>query len=119
MKLIQAIWIPAWHELDQNISVGETTEFSFIENESPIRFATGLDNYSISKVAKIISIFNSQLGNLIKIDCGGLSYKFFSNQNTYTQIEAEENPGKIEYSETLKGNLEDKIFRVKIEVARS
>ena len=49
--------------------------------------------------AEVVSIFNKQLGNIIKIDTQGLTYKFYVDGETFFQIEAEETPGWIENSD--------------------
>jgi hypothetical protein len=90
-----SIWKPAWYELDQNLTVGETDTFLFVTSCSPIRFATSFEQGEWHK-AIIISISNKELGNIIKIDAEGLSYKFYSAAGNFIQIEAEETPGKFE-----------------------
>ncbi|UOQ74169.1 hypothetical protein [Hymenobacter cellulosilyticus] len=121
MNKTTAIWAPAWYELDQSLAVGATSVFAMVKSSSSMRFATGLDAAKDNELrqveAKILSIYNEQLGKIIRIDTEGLCYKFFVGADTFFQIEAEENPGRIENNAMLGSYLTDTNFLVEIELS--
>lgn len=103
MKQLVAVWQPAWYALDQPLAVGEAATFLVVAASSPLRFATDLMAANDKRLlvrAEVVSIYNKQLGPLLKIDTQGLSYKFYVDGETFFQIEAEERPGWIENSDT-------------------
>ena len=109
------IWKPAWYELDQSICVGEIDFFNIIRSADVIRFATAMEAGEEVKM-RILSISNKQLGDIQKIEATGLSYKFFSDENHYIQVEAEENPGTIETGKRESGFLSVTDFYVEVEL---
>jgi len=116
MKTLTLIWKPAWYELDQPLTVGEIGCFDIIKTDEYTAFATGLDNGLDSINCKILNIINSKLGNIIKIDTQGLSYRFYTEKGDYIQIEAEEQPGVIEGSYKSLGILQDTRFYVEVQL---
>ena len=119
MTVTTATWIPAWYELDQDITLDEVNQFLLVKTNNTLRFATGLDSDSGFQVtARILHILNSQIGEVTRIDAKGLSYKFYKKSGEFTQIEAEESPGKIEYPEDIGGYLVDKCFIIQLEILK-
>jgi len=98
MKILTAIWQAAWYELDQSIKVGLKDEFWFIKGEdNKLKFHRGLDRekYVILK-CEVLSIKHKVLGDILEINTNGLSYHIFLPAEKNIQIDAEEDPGKIE-----------------------
>jgi len=106
MTIEQAIWIPYWYELDQPIEVGLDTEFEFfIEPPESLRhdglavFANGPDRDSTRTLPRrILKISNAELGDILKVSTDGLVYSITLADGSVLEVEAEENPGKIENS---------------------
>jgi hypothetical protein len=102
MNQLVASWEPAWHELDQPLTVGEVATVFLVASSLPVRFATEMMDAGAERLevrVEVVSIFNKQLGNIIKIDTQGLTYKFYVDSETFFQIEAEETLGWIENSD--------------------
>lgn len=115
MKQLLAIWKPAWYELDQGLTVGEIATVFLVASSLPVRFATDVmdaDEEQLKLQAEVVSIHNKQLGSIIKIDTQGLSYRFYVDSEAFFQIEAEENPGWIENSDTPSDFLSEMEFLV-------
>ena len=128
MNMITALWKPFWYDLDYSIAVGEIGYFKFIKNFDMVKFATAVDDEQGEKMKiKILKISNAELGNIVKIDTEiiSLSYLFYTDDNHYIQIDAEQTPGLIENHSVLIRNsteekyLEDTNFFVEIEILQN
>ena len=128
MNMITALWKPFWYDLDYSIAVGEVGYFKCIKNFDMVQFATAVDDEQGEKMKiKIIKISNAELGNIVKIDTETipLSYLFYTDDNHYIQIDAEQTPGLIENHSVLIRNsteekyLEDTNFFVEIEILQN
>jgi len=126
--MITALWKPFWYDLDYSIAVGEIGYFKFIKNFDMVKFATAVDDEQGEKMKiKILKISNAELGNIVKIDTEiiSLSYLFYTDDNHYIQIDAEQTPGLIENHSVLIRNsteekyLEDTNFFVEIEILQN
>jgi len=115
MKILNVNWIPAWHELDQQIEVGKVNIYAVVRTSNSFRFATDIDTEEIFEInGRITRITHSQIGELFRIETSGFSYKFYKGVGDYIQIEAEETPGRIEHPKNLQGYLSDNIFSVEL-----
>lgn len=93
-----ARWVPAWHQLDQTLSVGDRRWFYF----RPADPATGeLTFYNGLEVgpdcerreATIESISHPQLGEILRVDTDGLDYIVYPAQGAERVVDAEQAPG--------------------------
>jgi len=95
---INALWIPAWYELDQSIVVGVTEEFVFhktVANEA-LTFYSGAKGSDAVKAAGTISaIKHNVLGDIESVDAQGLDYTLVLQDGRRLLVNAEENPGLI------------------------
>lgn len=100
-----AIWIPAWHELDQSLMVGLRQKYYFFD-QLPAEFATGDcdlmffnglapgSNCDI-RFAKVTSIVHPTLGEILRVDTMGLDYILYPADGEEVVLDAEENPGSV------------------------
>lgn len=104
-QLLNALWIPAWHELDQPLALGEENRFYFFD-ETPAQYRPwvqaservffNLDELPEdpeSVVATPIEIQHETLGHLLRIDTFGLDYIFYPANAEEWIVDAEESPG--------------------------
>ena len=100
-----AIWIPAWHELDQSLMVGLRQKYFFFD-QLPADFATsncdliffnGLSPGSNCDIrfAKVTSIVHPALGEILRVDSMGLDYILYPADGEEVVLDAEENPGTV------------------------
>jgi hypothetical protein len=105
MKLSQAIWIPAWYNLDQSLEIGKQDEFALfrsvpdhLQQFGDQVFYNDLwnpDNVLLIK-ATVVSITNPVLGAIRKIDTSDqLDYTITLSDGTELLVNAEEEPGKL------------------------
>lgn len=99
-----ALWLPAWYELDQAITVGSRDQFWFFKNppedcldtdENEFVFFNQLlsdDNCEV-RMATILRIEHPALGQLQRIETDGLDYIFVRADESEIQVNAEEEPG--------------------------
>ena len=95
---INALWIPAWYELDPSIVVGVAEEFVFHKtaaNEA-LKFYSGKEGGDAVKATGTISaIHHSVLGDIESVDAQGLDYTLVLRDGRRLLVNAEENPGLI------------------------
>ncbi len=129
MNKITVLWEPVWYDLDYSMAVGEIGYFKFIKGLNMLKFTTAIDNNEQGEEMKIkiLKISNAELSNIVKIDTEiiSLSYLFYTDDNHYIQIDAEQTPGLIENHSVLIRNsteekyLEDTNFFVEIEILQN
>ncbi|HMO14089.1 MAG TPA: hypothetical protein PKD64_00500 [Pirellulaceae bacterium] len=101
-----ALWTPGWYELDQSLEVNVTSRFWFFQSAPSdypeverydFVFFNQLASGSNMQVreATIVSMIHPQLGQIKKIDAGGLDYIFFRLAAPEVVVNAEEDPGTI------------------------
>jgi hypothetical protein len=99
-----ALWIPAWHELDQPIAMGMRHRWWFFvrppqtprsEPAPDLVFFHNLTSGANSEVrqATILKIEHPVLGLLKRIDTDGLDYVFVRADHLMILVNAEEEPG--------------------------
>ncbi|AAN57427.1 hypothetical protein HRJ35_01170 [Shewanella oneidensis MR-1] len=95
---MNALWIPAWYELDPSIVVGVTEEFVFHKpatNEA-LRFYSGAKETEVVKATgEIASIHHQVLGDIDSVDAQGLDYTIVLKDGRRLLVNAEEEPGLI------------------------
>ena len=118
MEKFTAVWRPAWYALDQKIARGLASKFILHNNKGQLEFFSGMgDGDGLESIyAKITRIHNSALGEVEEIDTYGLSYRIWLPGNEMVQLNAEEQPGKLEGT-TLKHlhQFSDLTFNVELE----
>lgn len=128
MNMITALWKPFWYTMDYSIAVGEVGCFKFIKDVDIVKFATAVDGEQGEEIKiKVLKISNAELGNIIKIDTSAvcLSYLFYTDDDHYVQIDAEQNPGFIENNSVIieyyteEKHLKDINFLVEIEILQN
>lgn len=106
-QVFLALWRPAWHEMDQSLSVGEHGRFWFDRSHGPsadvadhgVTFV--FYNQSMShqgsevRCATIVDLKHDQLGALSRIDTDGLDYVFQTTDGREVIVNAEEEPGAL------------------------
>ena len=103
-----AIWIPAWHELDQTLSVGLRQKFCFFEHvpdhlagqvaKDQMLFFNDSDPDQDCDIrfARIESMDHAALGPLLRVDTWGLDYILYPADGEEVVVDAEEDPGRIQ-----------------------
>lgn len=100
-ELQTATWRPQWHQLDQEVAIGQTARFWFHPQTSPgepLRFFNSLPSPEATsevRQACVVAIEHPDLGPLVRIDTRGLDYVFYGVQGTEWIVNAEETPGLI------------------------
>lgn len=95
---INALWIPAWYELDPSIVVGVTDNFIFHKpvNNETLRFYSGArDTQAVRATGVISTIYHKVLGEIESIDTQGLDYTLVLKDGHRLLVNAEEAPGLI------------------------
>ncbi|ABM23087.1 hypothetical protein N5094_18670 [Shewanella putrefaciens] len=95
---INALWIPAWYELDPSIVVGVTEEFIFHKptTNGALRFYSGAENIdAVRATGAISSIYHAVLGDIESVDAQGLDYTIVLKDGRRLLVNAEEDPGLI------------------------
>lgn len=93
---IKVVWKPYWYELDQSLIVGEKLKYYLTEDKLYIANGGATDD-DIEIEAIITKIYHSELGELLKVDTKGLSYRFYLANGDLVNVDAEENPGEPDY----------------------
>ncbi|MCG9964707.1 hypothetical protein [Shewanella cutis] len=95
---MNALWIPAWYELDPSIVVGVTEEFIFHKpatNEA-LRFYSGAKKTeAVKATGAIASIHHKVLGDIDSVDAQGLDYTIVLKDGRRLLVNAEEDPGLL------------------------
>lgn len=95
---MNALWIPAWYELDPSLVVGVTEEFIFHKpatNEA-LRFYSGAKgNPAVKATGTISAIHHNVLGDIESVDAQGLDYTLVLKDGRRLLVNAEEDPGLI------------------------
>ncbi|PIW61716.1 hypothetical protein [Shewanella sp. CG12_big_fil_rev_8_21_14_0_65_47_15] len=95
---MNALWIPAWYELDPSLVVGVTEEFIFHKpaaNEA-LKFYSGAKGAQAVKATGTISaIHHNVLGDIESVDAQGLDYTLVLKDGRRLLVNAEEDPGLI------------------------
>lgn len=122
-----AAWCPGWYELDQPIEIGLTGEFYFwriipdyLQGPNDLVFYNTLWHQEEVLVARgtITAIRHPILGAIQKVDPHGLDYAVFLASGARISVEAEENPGKINWIEPSSGSMPDvSDWRLNVELA--
>ena len=118
-KTQTVLWRQAWYDLDQSLTVGDIGYFDIIKVDKSWKFGSLLNKGGEKIKLSILKISNSDLGTITRIDATGLSYKFWTNDFHYFQVEAEENPGMIEQGLNEPRHLKDLDFLVEVEAMES
>lgn len=101
--MIEAAWVPGWHELDQSVEVRMSGEFYFwrvapdgLGVPQSLVFYNTLWNPEemVAASGTITEIRHPVLGALRKVDTIGLDYTFVLANGTELEVNAEEEPGK-------------------------
>jgi hypothetical protein len=106
-----ALWVPAWHELDQPLALGVRERFSFFKTPPESYSQFGGDEFVFFnqlltegncevRVATIVSIEHPTLGPLQRIETEGLDYIFVRADGGEILVNAEEEPG-VSYEPSL------------------
>lgn len=102
-----ALWIPAWHAMDQQITSGETFEFWFyaqfpqdIKRDESVDFLfynvrSKPGEFEVRRCT-IDFIEHPMLGLIDEILTDGLDYGFSLSDGREFIVNAEENPGRVE-----------------------
>lgn len=117
MGKFTAVWKPAWYALDQKIEQGMAAKFLFCDSEGRKQFFNGMGSGEgmESVHAKVTRIRNSVLGEIEEIDTYGLSYKIWLPENELVQVDAEQEPGKVENGSCQGFYLDDASCEVELE----
>jgi hypothetical protein len=100
----EAIWVPAWYELDPPpLEVGLTAEFAFCRDASdgilgqkPLTFYTGFAEGEIDLAwGTIAAIRHADFGSIRKISTRGLDYTIELEDGRQYSVNAEESPGEL------------------------
>lgn len=95
---INALWIPAWYELDPSLVVGATDKFVFhpaVENEALTFFSAVHTADAMAATGTIKAIFHAVLGEIESVDTQGLDYTFVLKDGRRLLVNAEDEPGLI------------------------
>lgn len=95
---INALWIPAWYELDPSIVVGVTEEFVFHKTAANevLKFYSGAkENDAVKAIGTISAIKHNVLGDIESVDAQGLDYTLVLQDGRRLLVNAEENPGLV------------------------
>ena len=95
---INALWIPAWYELDPSIVVGVTEEFVFHKTAAyeALKFYSGAkENDAVKATGTISAIKHNVLGDIESVDAQGLDYTLVLQDGRRLLVNAEENPGLV------------------------
>lgn len=104
---MNAVWSPAWYELDQSLQLGERKKFWFFQHPpestrlpdevEPVQlvFFNQLDSSEncCVRYARIVEMQHPQIGPLLKVDTDGLDYIFYPALGEEIVVNAEEAPG--------------------------
>ena len=102
----KALWIPAWHSLDQKLILNDRQRYHFyvhhpslladVNRDVDLVFYNRLKMTSEGQVrwARIIELWHPELGFLNRVDTGELDYVFQLTDGTEVRVNAEEHPGK-------------------------
>lgn len=95
---INALWIPAWYELDPSIVVGVTEEFVFHQtaaNEALKFYCGAKEDAAVKAKGTIATIRHSVLGDIESVDTQGLDYTIVLKDGRRLLVNAEEVPGLL------------------------
>lgn len=95
---MNALWIPAWYELDPSLVVGVTEEFIFHKpatNEALIFYSGAKGNPAVKALGTISAIHHNVLGDIESVDAQGLDYTLVLKNGHRLLVNAEEDPGLI------------------------
>ena len=95
---INALWIPAWYELDPSIVVGVAEEFVFHQtaaNEALKFYSGAKENDAVKATGTISAIKHNVLGDIESVDAQGLDYTLVLQDGRRLLVNAEENPGLV------------------------
>lgn len=95
---INALWIPAWYELDPSIVVGVTEEFVFHKtaaNEALKFYSGAKENDAVKATGTISAIKHNVLGDIESVDAQGLDYTLVLQDGRRLLVNAEEKPGLV------------------------
>lgn len=95
---INALWIPAWYELDPSIVVGVTEQFVFHKpaNNETLRFYSGAKaGDAVKATGAIAAIHHAVLGAIESVDAQGLDYTLVLQDGRRLLVNAQEEPGLL------------------------
>jgi len=112
MTGVQALWLPGWYNLDDNVEVGVTDEWRFW-NDRAAMFENWRKNPDVPTVqlcffndlssstkrhirrATVRRITHPVIGDLVKVDTSRFGvYEYVTTDGTRYEVEAEEDPGR-------------------------
>ncbi|HKO02957.1 MAG TPA: hypothetical protein VJ032_14760, partial [Thermoanaerobaculia bacterium] len=97
--MTDAIWVPAWYELDQSVVVNDRDVFFFQtlkDADQRLVFSNFRgDQPFFEAEATIVRIRHQMLGEVQAILAEGLDYSILRADGSCARVEAEENPGYV------------------------